>query len=59
MISKEIYAYRRYVACYYDKHYIKAMYYYLKWKYYERLNERMWMIDAKRHKIYADENGNI
>lgn len=33
---KSLYAYRLYVAHYYSKHPIRALYYYMKYKYYER-----------------------
>lgn len=38
MTEKEIYAERRYISAKHYKKYLKAFYYYLKWKYYERKN---------------------
>lgn len=38
MIEKEIYAERKYILAMHNKKYIKALFYYLKWKYYERKN---------------------
>lgn len=38
MIEKEIYAERRYINARHYKRYIKALYYFIKWKYYEWRN---------------------
>lgn len=36
MVEKSIYAEREYILARHHKKYIKALYYYLKWRYYEK-----------------------
>lgn len=40
LIEKEMYSYRKYVLNKYYKHYIKAVYYFLKYKYYFHKEEK-------------------
>lgn len=46
-IQKEIYYVRKYVVSSMSKKHIKRLYYYLKWQYYKRLNEKEFMKNDK------------